>query len=112
MLIPGLVKNTNPEMIKTIIQELTGVKIDEKTRCRDVVEARQIAMFMMRKQTNLSLARIGMLCGNRDHATVLHAERTVTNLLETNKEFNRQYAQIFDFFNYSINTQSNETPIH
>jgi len=61
--------------------------INSKTRKREVVQARQIAMFFAKHLTKSSLATIGLHCGNKDHATVLHACRTVNNLMETDKSF-------------------------
>ena len=61
-----------------------NVKI--KTRKRQVVQARQIAMYFAKNMTKSSLSSIGAHCG-KDHATVLHACRTVNNLIETDKKF-------------------------
>jgi chromosomal replication initiator protein len=61
--------------------------LKSKTRKREVVQARQIAMFFSKKLTKSSLANIGAHCGGKDHATVLHACRTVNNLSETDKQF-------------------------
>ncbi|MGV6862559.1 MAG: chromosomal replication initiator protein DnaA [Putridiphycobacter sp.] len=61
--------------------------LKSKTRKREVVQARQIAMFFAKKMTKWSLASIGEQCGGKDHATVLHACRTVNNLSETDKQF-------------------------
>jgi len=61
--------------------------LKSKTRKREVVQARQIAMFFAKKMTKWSLASIGAQCGGKDHATVLHACRTVNNLSETDKQF-------------------------
>ena len=62
-------------------------KVQSKTRKRDIVQARQLAMFFAKKYTNASLASIGTQIGKRDHATVLHACKTVKNLSETDKVF-------------------------
>lgn len=62
-------------------------QIQSKTRKRDVVQARQLAMFFAKKFTKASLSSIGTQIGNRDHATVLHACKTVKNLSETDKVF-------------------------
>jgi chromosomal replication initiator protein len=62
-------------------------QINSKTRKRNIVQARQLAMYFSKKHTNSSLATIGLHCGNKDHATVLHACRTVNNLSETDKQF-------------------------
>jgi chromosomal replication initiator protein len=69
--------------------------INSKTRKREIVQARQLAMFFSKKHTKSSLATIGQHCGNKDHATVLHACRTVNNLLETDKQF-RVYVEDID----------------
>jgi chromosomal replication initiator protein len=63
-----------------------------KTRKREVVQARQISMYFSKKMTKSSLASIGAHCGGKDHATVLHACRTVNNLQETDKHF-RKYLE-------------------
>jgi len=62
-------------------------QINTKTRKREIVQARQLAMYFSKKHTKSSLATIGLHCGNKDHATVLHACKTVTNLIETDKQF-------------------------
>ena len=61
--------------------------IQSHTRKREIVQARQLAMYFAKKMTKSSLAIIGLQCGNKDHATVLHACKTVTNLTETDKKF-------------------------
>ncbi|MCH8556047.1 MAG: chromosomal replication initiator protein DnaA [Schleiferiaceae bacterium] len=61
--------------------------IKSKTRKREVVQARQLTMYFSKQLTKNSLAAIGAQCGNKDHATVLHACRTVANLSETDKQF-------------------------
>ena len=61
-----------------------------KTRKREIVQARQIAMYLGRNLTKTSLAAIGSQIGGKDHATVLHACNTVTDLIETDRNF-KQY---------------------
>ncbi|MDR1054747.1 MAG: chromosomal replication initiator protein DnaA [Prevotellaceae bacterium] len=61
-----------------------------KTRKREIVQARQIAMYLSKILTKSSLASIGAQIGGKDHATVLHACKTVKDLIETDKHF-RQY---------------------
>ena len=59
--------------------------IQTKSRKREVVQARQVAMYLARKYTKNSLSSIGEQIGNRDHATVLHACKTITDLLDIDK---------------------------
>ena len=66
-----------------------GVTIEDiidKTRKKNVVNARQIAMFLCRDMTNASLKDIGAIFGNRDHTTVMHACQTVKKLLLNNED--------------------------
>ncbi len=101
-MIDKFVKNTTREISIDYIQKvvcdyfsLPLETINSKTRKREIVQARQLAMFFSKKHTKSSLATIGLHCGNKDHATVLHACRTVNNLLETDKQF-RVYVEEID----------------
>lgn len=58
-----------------------------KTRKREIVQARQIAMYLSRNLTKTSLSSIGSQIGGKDHATVLHACNTVSDLIETDRSF-------------------------
>lgn len=85
------------EKIEKIICEyfkITHDQIQSKTRKRDIVQARQLAMYFAKEYTNHSLANIGMKIGRRDHATVLHACKTVRNLSDTDKIFKRYVEEI------------------
>lgn len=66
-------------------------ELQKKTRNREIVEARQVAMFLSKQNTKESLAKIGRTIGNKDHATVLHACKTVENLIETNSAFREKW---------------------
>ncbi|MDR0394512.1 MAG: chromosomal replication initiator protein DnaA [Tannerella sp.] len=61
--------------------------IHTKSRKREIVQARQITMYLAKKYTEASLAHIGKVVGGKDHATVLHSYKAVINLLETSKAF-------------------------
>lgn len=93
-MIDTFVKNTSREIsmdyIHKIVCDYFNLPIElikSKTRKREIVQARQIAMYFAKKMTKWSLANIGAQCGGKDHATVLHACRTVNNLAETDKQF-------------------------
>ncbi len=60
--------------------------LQSNSRKREVVQARQIAMYLSRKYTKVSLSSIGEQIGNRDHATVLYAVKSIQNLVEVDKE--------------------------
>ncbi len=93
-IIDKYVKSTNREISIEYIQKMVCEYFDlplevinSKTRKREVVQARQLAMFFSKKHTKSSLAHIGKQCGNKDHATVLHAVKTINNLSDTDKKF-------------------------
>jgi len=93
-MIDKFVKNTAREVSIDYIQKIVCDYFDmplellkSKTRKREVVQARQIAMYFSKCFTKSSLATIGLHCGGKDHATVLHACRTVNNLMDTDKRF-------------------------
>jgi len=66
-------------------EQTTLERINVKCRDRELVFIRQLCMAMSKRYTRKSLARIGMYIGNRDHATVLHAAKTINNLCDTDK---------------------------
>ena len=68
--------------------------IHTKTRKREIVQVRQIAMFLAKKHTDNSTSKIGQLIGKRDHATVLHACKTVKDLIEVDKAFKTEIEEI------------------
>ena len=93
-MVDKFVKNTAREVsidyIQKVVCDYFDMGIDmlkSKTRKREVVQARQIAMYFSKQMTKSSLATIGMHCGGKDHATVLHACKTVNNLMDTDKRF-------------------------
>ncbi|HZW63014.1 MAG TPA: chromosomal replication initiator protein DnaA [Flavobacteriaceae bacterium] len=93
------VKNTKREVSIDYIQKVVSDyfqmdinTLQSKTRKRHIVQARQLAMFFAKKFTKASLASIGSQIGKRDHATVLHACKTVDNLTSTDKQF-RKYVE-------------------
>jgi chromosomal replication initiator protein len=60
---------------------ITAEELCSASRSRQLVNARQIAMYLTRELTDLSLPRIGRAFGNRDHSTVMHATQKITGLM-------------------------------
>jgi chromosomal replication initiator protein len=84
---------TIEKIVDTVCEyfNITKDTILSSSRKRQTVQARQIAMFMCRNLiSNCSLSTIGSELGGKDHATVLHACTTVSDLRDTDKTF-RQY---------------------
>jgi chromosomal replication initiator protein len=74
-----------------------GLSIDELTgpsRGRHLVMARQIAMYLCRELTDLSLPKIGAQFGNRDHTTVMYAERKINQLLAERRSVFNQVSEL------------------
>lgn len=67
-----------------------------KSRKREIVQARQVTMFLSKKYTDFSYAHIGKLVGKRDHATVLHACKTIQDNLDVDKSFRSTMKDIED----------------
>ena len=91
------VKELSVEYIINVVCDFFKISADQlahKTRKQQVVQARQIAMYLSKKYSNTSLAAIGKQCGNKDHATVHHACKTVSDRLETDKQFKALMADI------------------
>ena len=82
-----------PERILTAVAERFAVKTDAicgQRRTRTVVLPRQVAMYLMRQLTELSLVEIGRMFGGRDHTTVLYACEKVATLIASNEPFSEK----------------------
>ncbi|NJB83302.1 chromosomal replication initiator protein DnaA [Wenyingzhuangia aestuarii] len=100
-IVDKFVKNTKKEVSVDYIQKVVSkyfeidlATLQSKTRKRHIVQARQLAMYFSKKLTKSSLASIGAQIGKRDHATVLHACKTVDNLAATDKNFKTYVEEI------------------
>ena len=87
---------TIDDIITTVCKHfgLENAAIHTKSRKREVVQARQIAMYLAKNHTDFSTAKIGTLIGNKDHATVLHACKTIKQLKEVDKSFRAEIDEI------------------
>ncbi|MCB0884638.1 MAG: chromosomal replication initiation protein, partial [Propionibacteriaceae bacterium] len=94
---------TGPEAevtASTIIQETAkyfGIGIDDligTSRTQTLVTARQIAMYLCRELTDLSLPKIGQEFGGKDHTTVMHADRKVRQLMRERRSVYNQVTEL------------------
>ena len=79
-----------PERIVALVSEQFSVKVEAlfgQRRTRSVALPRQVAMYLLRQFTELSLVDIGRVFGGRDHSTVIHACRKVGTMVATDNEF-------------------------
>lgn len=80
------------ESIQNYVCDYFGIdtnKVREKTRKQEIVEARQIAMYLSKRFTKSSLKTIGLHFGGRDHSTVIHAISTVEERMSTSPKHKR-----------------------
>lgn len=90
-------KELNVELICEIVAKYYNLDLSDlysKSRKRDVVQARQISMQLSKELTNKSLSAIGKIIGNRNHATVLYAIKSVKDQLDTNAVFKQDFENI------------------
>lgn len=87
---------TVEDIIQTVCKHygLEANAIQTKSRKREIVQARQIAMYLAKTYTEFSTAKIGVLIGNRDHATVHHACKTVSEQRDIDKKFKSELDNI------------------
>ncbi len=100
-IIDKIIRNTRKEIsieyIQKVVSNYFNIPMEtmhSKTRKREIVQARQIAMFFSKSMTKSSLTTIGYQIGGKDHATVLHACKTINNLIDTDKKFRTQIEEI------------------
>ena len=74
--------------------DLDFARFNSTERTREIAQARQIAMYLAKQHTKAPLTTIGASIGGRNHATVLHSCKAVSNLLETDKAFRRLVEEI------------------
>lgn len=65
--------------------------LKSKSRKREIVMARQVAMYLIKEYTNLSLKTIGQHFGGKDHSTVIYAQKSINNLLDTDRYFKTKF---------------------
>jgi chromosomal replication initiator protein len=78
------------DFIQKTVSDYFDIKTEDlkaKTRKKEIVTARQVAMYFSKEFTNHSLKSIGYHFGGRDHSTVIHAVQTVNDLMETDATF-------------------------
>ncbi|GAA1343022.1 chromosomal replication initiator protein DnaA [Streptomyces sanglieri] len=99
-LIPGG-EDSAPEITATAIMASTadyfGLTVDDlcgTSRSRVLVTARQIAMYLCRELTDLSLPKIGAQFGGRDHTTVMHADRKIRALMAERRSIYNQVTEL------------------
>ncbi|HLQ72930.1 MAG TPA: chromosomal replication initiator protein DnaA [Bacillota bacterium] len=102
-----IIPSRQPKKITvSIIQEMVSKKYDikledfaAKKRTRSIAFPRQIAMYLSRQLTDLSLPKIGEEFGGRDHTTVIHAHQKISEMIEADADFEKEIKQIIEQLN-------------
>jgi chromosomal replication initiator protein len=92
-------QDVQPDDVVRHVAESFGVAVDRilgRERSHDVALPRQIAMYLLREEANISLPKIGQAIGGRDHTTVMYACNKVADMLETDDRLRRQVIEIRD----------------
>lgn len=90
-------KKITVDIIQTVVCQYYDIKeelLHTASRKRQIVQARQVTMYLSKQYTEMSLSQIGSLIGKKNHATVLHACRTVKEQMEVDKGFRDEIIEI------------------
>jgi chromosomal replication initiator protein len=90
-------QDVQPEEVVRTVADNFGITLDRmlsRDRSREVALPRQIAMYLLREEINISLPQIGMALGGRDHTTILYGCEKVADLLERDDRLRRQVIEI------------------
>ena len=90
-------QSLSPEKIVEIVARYYQVPVEQlrgKARDKQIVLPRQVAMFLMREETEAPLLRIGAALGGRDHSTVLHGCEKIEREIEGSDDFRREVSAI------------------
>ncbi|HSG25601.1 MAG TPA: chromosomal replication initiator protein DnaA [Anaerolineales bacterium] len=92
-------RDVEPNEVVRMVAEAFGITVDQilaRDRSRAVALPRQIAMYLLREEAQISLPQIGDVLGGRDHTTVMYACDKVSDLLEEDDRLRRQVVDIRD----------------
>jgi chromosomal replication initiator protein len=86
-----------PELVMAVASDYFDISTEEirsSSRARPLVTARQIAMYLCRELTDLSLPKIGERFGGRDHSTVVHATNKVRSQMQQTESYYEQVREL------------------
>jgi chromosomal replication initiator protein len=100
----------SPEIILNVIVETLKISLEDlksNSRRREISQARQIGMYLMRQHTDLSLPRIGEEFGGKDHTTVIYSCEKIEKQQQKDRELSQTLSQLSDRINFLSRNQSN-----
>lgn len=96
-LTPNVSSPADPQAILQSVSAYYGVTLQAitgKSRSKQIVEARHVAMYLLREDAELALKQIGLLLGHRDHSTVIHGVQKITNCLIADPRLSAQLSEV------------------
>ncbi|MBD2232017.1 chromosomal replication initiator protein DnaA [Phormidium tenue] len=96
---PGDKIEASPSSVLAVVSEQFGVSVEDlkgASRRREISQARQIGMYLMRRHTDLSLPKIGDAFGGKDHTTVLYSYTKIEKLLKRDLDLAQTIRQLGD----------------
>jgi chromosomal replication initiator protein len=90
-------RDLTPEQVVALVADKFKVTVDQligRDRSRDIALPRQVAMYLLRREVNVSLPQIGVALGGRDHTTVMYAIDQIANKIETDSGLRRDVIDI------------------
>ncbi len=91
------VRNIPPQKLISLVASEWQTSVEAligRDRSQNIAEPRQVAMYMLRQETNASLPQIGEALGGRDHTTVMHGIQKITNDIQIKKDMERKVNRI------------------
>ena len=85
---PDKPREITPQLIIEVVSEHFQISLDQmisKNRSSDIAKPRQIAMYLCKNMTDIPLDTIGSLLGGRDHSTIIHGIKKISEEYETNE---------------------------
>lgn len=104
-IVPDIDTEVSIDYLHKVVTEYFNISLESiksKTRKKEIVIARHVAMYLAKQYTNHSLKYIGDYCGGRDHSTVLHAIQAVNGMLATEQHFKHSVDEITRKVNLKI----------
>jgi len=92
-------KEVAPDQVLQMVSDAFGISVDQilaRDRSRQIALPRQIAMYLLREESQISLPQIGKVLGGRDHTTVMYGCDKVADLIERDDRLRRQVVDIRD----------------
>ena len=95
----NIVKEVSLDKIVEEVSNIYNISQEDiygKSRKAEIVQARQLSIYLAQLHTQLSVSKIGLLIGNKNHATVLHSIKAIKNRLKTDKALKEQIDELTD----------------